>query len=261
MGDVLFIYAILFVALFFFMTAAFLLSRMLDKRDDLTDVIWGIGFILIVFYVLLLTREATLWQQLLPVVLVTIWGLRLSAHILKRFLHSEGDPRYQALQEKWGANEFWRSYTSVFLLQGLLMLIISLPAVLAIINPATNAWLIGSGITLWVIGFSFEAVGDAQLTRFLQKPENKGKLMTTGLWEYTRHPNYFGEVTQWWGLAVIALSAPYGWLGVLGAITITVLITRISGVPLAEARYKNRSDWQAYARRTSALIPKPPRKV
>ena len=115
------------------------------------------------------------------------------------------------------------------------------------------------GFIVWLIGFYFESVGDKQLANFIHNPENKGKLMTEGLWKYSRHPNYFGEVTQWWGIWIIALSVPYGWVAIIGPITITILILFVSGVPLLEKKYKGRSDFEAYKKRTSIFIPLPPK--
>jgi steroid 5-alpha reductase family enzyme len=111
------------------------------------------------------------------------------------------------------------------------------------------------GTLLWVCGFVFEAIGDAQLKAFIAKPENRGKLMTEGLWSMTRHPNYFGEITMWWALALIAITLPYGWLGVGGATLITILITKVSGIPPAEKRAAEKPGWEDYKQKTAALIP------
>jgi steroid 5-alpha reductase family enzyme len=114
-------------------------------------------------------------------------------------------------------------------------------------------------VCVWVIGFFFESVGDAQLSRFIKDPANKGKLMQSGLWKYTRHPNYFGEVTQWWGLWIIALSVSYGWLGIIGPLTITTLILKVSGIPLLEKSMEGNPEFQEYKKRTSVFFPLPPK--
>ena len=115
----------------------------------------------------------------------------------------------------------------------------------------------GLGILIWLIGFFFESVGDAQLKSFVSKPINKGRLMQTGLWRYTRHPNYFGEVTQWWGLWLIATNAPNGWLGIIGPLTITILILKVSGIPLLEKKMIENPEFAEYKKRTSVFIPLP----
>jgi steroid 5-alpha reductase family enzyme len=125
--------------------------------------------------------------------------------------------------------------------------------------PAPLGWLDGLGVTVWLAGFCFEAFGDWQLLQFIRTPANKGKLMTSGLWRYTRHPNYFGEVTLWWGIWLMALSVPGGWLTVVGPLTITTLILKVSGIPMLEKPYEDRADFQAYKRRTSAFFPLPPK--
>jgi steroid 5-alpha reductase family enzyme len=112
---------------------------------------------------------------------------------------------------------------------------------------------------VWLIGFYFESVGDAQLALFIQNPTNKGKLMQTGLWAYSRHPNYFGEVTQWWGIWLIALTTPWGIVTVVGPLMITFLILFVSGVPLLEKKMETHQDFAAYKKRVSVFLPLPPR--
>ncbi len=114
---------------------------------------------------------------------------------------------------------------------------------------------------VWLTGFSFEAIGDRQLAAFIRDPANRGQLMTGGLWSYTRHPNYFGEAAMWWGMAMLALSAPNGWLGLVGPLVITILLLFVSGVPLLEKKYAGRPDWEEYKKRTSIFIPWFPKKV
>jgi steroid 5-alpha reductase family enzyme len=255
-------YLILLGSIVGFEIIVFCISRLIGKRNDFADVAWGIGFILLAVVTFCCHHSPSLlWRQLLPVILVSIWGLRLSTHIFRRFIRNkQGDARYHELATKWGSHVELRSFLDVFLSQGILTILVSTPVILAVSSTPKNTMLIIIGAAIWLVGFFFESVGDAQLTRFLANPVNKGQLMTAGLWRYTRHPNYFGEITQWWGLFVIGLSAAYGWIGVIGALAITVLVTKISGIPLLEAHYKGRSDWEAYARQTSTLIPRLPHK-
>ena len=153
-----------------------------------------------------------------------------------------------------------RSYAQVYLLQGFLLFLVASPVLLINGSVATGLGMLDAlGMAVWLVGFSFEAVGDAQLARFIKDPVNKGKLMQGGLWAYTRHPNYFGEVTQWWGLWLVALSVPGGWLGIIGPMTITFLILKVSGVPMLERKMQEHPEFAAYERRVSMFIPLPPR--
>jgi steroid 5-alpha reductase family enzyme len=147
------------------------------------------------------------------------------------------------------------------MLQGGLLYLISLPVIRIILaGRSAWTWLDGLGIIVWVIGFLFEVVGDYQLKSFLKNEANRGKIMQQGLWKYTRHPNYFGEVTLWWGIYLVALSTPGGWMTIIGPVTISFLILKVSGIPLLEKAYVNNPEFQEYARRTSAFFPLPPRK-
>jgi len=228
-------------------------------RNDLADVIWGLGFIVIAWTGALAGGHlGHSWQVILVDGLVTIWGLRLAYHIGQRFRHSQHeDRRYQEQRKAWGGHQAWHSFINVFLPQGALMLVVSLPVTLVNANaPARLTWLVVVGALIWLFGFAYEATGDRQLKRFLADPASRGQIMTLGLWHYSRHPNYFGEVTQWWAIALIALSVPYGWIGLVGATMITYLITRVSGVPLAEAGFAGRPEWERYKSQTPALIPR-----
>ena len=181
---------------------------------------------------------------MLVCVLVSIWGIRLAWHIHARNKGKGEDYRYLAWRKQWGNWFYLRSYLQVYLLQGVLLFLISLP--LFVIN-AQGGGSLGLldfvGVFVWLIGFIFETVGDAQLARFIQNPLNKGKLMQGGLWGYTRHPNYFGEVTLWWGIGIISLSVPYGGWGLLGPVIITYLILKVSGIPLLEKKMEQHPDF------------------
>ena len=145
------------------------------------------------------------------------------------------------------------------MLQGTFLFIIVLPVVL--INRSVGSTvnvLDFAGMAIWLIGFYFEVVGDAQLAQFINNPANKGRLMQDGLWAYTRHPNYFGEVTQWWGLWVISLSAPFGWATIIGPALITFLILKVSGIPMLEKKMAEKLEFEAYKKRVSVFIPLPP---
>jgi steroid 5-alpha reductase family enzyme len=241
-----------------YMTLCFFLS-LVKKRNDIADVAWGIGFIVAAVVSLVAANNYAPRAQLVTL-LVMAWGSRLAVHIHVRNRGKGEDPRYRKWREEWGGNFYLRSFLQVFLLQGFLLLTIATPVIAVNVSGATTLnWFDGVGALVWLTGFLFEAVGDWQLLRFIRNPANRGSLMTSGLWRYSRHPNYFGEVTLWWGIWLFALSTPYGWLSVIGPITITMLILKVSGIPMLEKKYENRPDFQEYKKRTSPFFPLPPR--
>lgn len=247
-----------------YMTAWFIFS-VIRKRNDVADIAWGLGFVLAsaVAYVQN-PRPGNISR--ISLVLTTIWGLRLAIHILLRNRNKTEDFRYARWRQEWGKLFYIRSFIQVYLLQGVLLLLVILPVVISTgISTRTDipAWA-AAGIILWCFGFFFEAVGDHQLSMFISNPKNKGQIMTSGLWQYTRHPNYFGEVTQWWGLWLLlgasTVSAELKLFGLIGPLTITTLILFVSGVPLLEKKYAANKDFQAYAKRTNKFFPWNPRK-
>jgi steroid 5-alpha reductase family enzyme len=229
------------------------------KRNDVADEAWGLGFIFIAFATILLSG-ATGFKNLLLLILVTLWGARLYWHISRRHKGKKEDPRYQAFRKDWKDWFVLKSFFNIYLLQGMLMILISFPIILTNITTRGEFYLVNYfGLLIWLLGYWFEVTADAQLRDFLKNPQNKGKLMTQGLWKYSRHPNYFGEIAMWWGIYLIALPA-YPYLALVGPVTITYLIMFVSGVPMLEERYKNREDWKNYARKTSILFPTLPKK-
>ena len=146
----------------------------------------------------------------------------------------------------------------MFLLQGFLLYLIALPVVVINLSGYSGfSWLDGAGVLVWLIGFCFESLADLQLKNFKSKPENKGQIITTGLWKYSRHPNYFGESVQWWGIFLLALSAPFGWATVISPILITFLVRYVSGVPMLEKKYEGHVSFGAYKNKTSVFFPMP----
>jgi steroid 5-alpha reductase family enzyme len=227
------------------------------KRRDVVDSAWGLGFVLVAWMTFAL-RNNDSWTTTAAVLLTTLWGIRLFLHVTTRNWKKKEDYRYTQLGDL-GTVKLWaRTFTNVFLLQGVLMILISLP-VIAIMSAekAPIYWFAAVGAVVWLFGIIFEAVGDYQLREFL-KTKAKGQIMQSGLWRYSRHPNYFGEVTAWWGAAIVALSYGQLW-GLIGAATITILILKVSGIPLLEQRYVKDKAFQAYAKRTSIFIPLPPK--
>jgi len=231
------------------------------KRDaSIVDGFWGLGFVGLAWLYVGLAREPPL-RAALVAALFSLWGLRLSTHIIRRSAGASEDYRYAAMRNRWGSKFWWVSLFTVFGLQGALMLLISAP-LYVMTTRAPTPWgpLDGLGLLLFAVGLGFEAVADAQLRRFKADPENQGRTLQAGLWRYTRHPNYFGDALVWWGLFVLAdLTTGPGWT-VLSPIVMTGLLMRVSGVPLLEAHMRrSRPDFAEYAARTNAFFPGPPK--
>lgn len=253
-------YLILALLLFFYMSFWFIVS-LIKKRNDVADVAWGLGFVLMSWSSLFLSDFFGA-RGVLVVILVTMWGLRLSWHIHQRNKNKKEDYRYLAWRKEWGKWFYLRSYFQVYILQGFLLFLIVSPVL--IINKNFNnqlSYFDFIGLLVWLIGFYFEVVGDAQLAKFIKNPANKGKLMQSGLWAYTRHPNYFGEVTQWWGLWIIALAVNNGWIGLISPMTITFLILKVSGIPMLEKKMQKKPGFQDYKKRVNKFFPWPNRKL
>lgn len=242
------------------MTLLWLLSLRL-KNSSIVDIFWGTGFVITAWLYFAFTPEGFLIRKLLLAALVTIWGLRLSVHILRRNWGKPEDFRYQKWREESGGKWWWQSFFKVFLLQGLLLWIISAPLLAAQVRatPAHLTFFDYAGLAVWLVGFFFEAAGDYQLIRFKANPANRGKVLDTGVWRYTRHPNYFGDATQWWGYYLIAASGG-GWWSIFSPVLMTLLLLRISGVALLEKSLETRPGYKEYIERTSPFIPWIPRR-
>lgn len=259
--DFLSVYLTLGLIILGLMSLLWLVSLAL-KNSSIVDIFWGSGFVITAWAAFLLTPQGYEGRKWLIAILVTLWGLRLTLHILTRNWGKPEDFRYQVWRKEAGAAWWWRSFFKVFLLQGILMWVISTPLLAAQVSaqPAKLTWLDSLAIPLWLMGFFFEAVGDWQLRRFIANPANKGKVLQTGVWRYTRHPNYFGDATQWWAYYLIALAAG-GWWTIFSPAIMTFLLTRVSGVTLLEKSLKEeKPGYKEYAERTSSFIPWFPKK-
>ena len=257
MGTAMIAAALAIVAL---MLTTWIVSVMI-KNASIVDIVWGLGFV-VVAWTVRLTVEGDTTRQNLIVVLVTLWGLRLALYLAKRNIGHGEDFRYVLMRRKHGARFPLVSLYTVFAFQGALMWVVSLPVQL---GQADDSAPVGPlaviGVFAWVVGFLFESVGDAQLARFKKDPANAGKVMDRGLWSLTRHPNYFGDAVQWWGIGIVAAEAGSAAIGLIGPVVMTFLLTRVSGVPMLEhSMAKRRPGYEDYVRRTSAFLPRPPRK-
>lgn len=229
------------------------------QRNDVMDVAWGLGPVLLSWWLVVYARSLAL----VPIAaLVSLWGVRLSVHIVRRDFApgTAENPRYAAWRAKWRFFAL-RSYLQVYLLQGLFLLLVSAPVIVFASAPAFGDPVLSLlGGLIFAAGFALETTADNQLAAFLADKDTRGHVMDRGLWAWSRHPNYFGESLVWWGLAVIALAVPLGWLGLVGPVTITVLLVFVSGIPVVERPHAGEPEWEAYKARTSAFLPLPPHK-
>lgn len=238
-----------------YFTVIFVVAQIL-KNNSIVDSFWGPGFLVVALFTFFQSQNRGM-RAMVVTALVTIWAIRLFYHITLRNWNKPEDYRYINMRKRWG-NQFPRlkAYLNVFVFQGVMLFIISLPITVAnSYSDQTLGIIAYIGIILWVIGFYFESRGDRELKEFKAKPDSKGRLMTEGLWSYTRHPNYFGEATQWWGIFLIVITSPSQiWL-IISPLLITLLLLFVSGVPLLEKKYKDRPDFIEYSKRTNKFFP------
>lgn len=243
------------LAIFLYMSGWFVIS-LLARRNDIADVAWGIGFIVVVWLSYLFGNQSV--NLLIATVCVTFWGLRLATHIYTRNARKKEDYRYAQWRLEWGSWFIVRSYLQVYLLQGMFMFLVISPVLWLASNSYTFdwSWYHTLGMVVWIVGFIFEAVGDYQLRVFMKNPDNKGRIMRYGLWSRTRHPNYFGEVTLWWGIWLITLGTTFNVWSLVGPLTITYLILFVSGIPMLEKKYEGNKEFEDYKRSTPAFFPR-----
>lgn len=246
-----------FLALYFFISLVWLVS-LLTKDASIVDRFWGLLFILLSTGYLIIAEESG-WRAVLVTGLVAVWGLRLSIHIHMRNRGEGEDYRYKMMRQSNGSRFWWYSFFSVFALQASLAIIISIPLLLAVFigGPREVLWSDLVGISLWLVGFVFEAGADWQLRKFKSDPKNKGKLLTTGFWSLSRHPNYFGDACLWFGYFLLGLSAPFGWLGAIGPVIMFLFLRYVSGAALLEKGLKkSKPGYEDYERNTPVFFPK-----
>jgi steroid 5-alpha reductase family enzyme len=243
-------------AVLVYMTVWFVVARA-RKRLDTVDNAWGGGYFVMAWVVVAIQRS---WLTLVIAILTSIWAARLTLHIAKRNAKRPEDPRYVAISQKWKGNYWIRAYFSIFVLQGALIWTIGLPISLAGNLSVKHQLAYGIiGTIIWIKGYVIEALADRQLRQYLATKPDKTSVLDSGLWRYSRHPNYFGEIMQWYGIAIIACGVRYGWIGLIGPTVLYLTIRYASGVPPIENRRKDNPAYQAYIERTSVLFPLPPR--
>jgi steroid 5-alpha reductase family enzyme len=249
------------------MTTLWLVSLAL-RNASIVDLFWGPGFAVVSWVALwwsvahgFAPEEGA--RRLMLALPVTVWGLRLGGYLSFRNLGKGEDYRYAEMRRRRGRSFWAQSLPRVFLLQGVLMWVVSLPVQVGMAAPGRAGlgpavWM---GAVVWLTGLCFEATGDWQLSRFKSRPANKGLVMDRGLWRYTRHPNYFGDFLVWWGLYVMALDGPGAWWTIVGPLLMSTLLLRVSGVALLEKTITaRRPGYAEYVRRTSVFFPRSPRR-
>ncbi|MFD2202944.1 DUF1295 domain-containing protein [Shivajiella indica] len=243
--------------LFIYMVCWFLIA-VFKKRNDVADIAWGLGFVFLAWISFSLGNKNP--RSILVNSLVTIWGLRLAWHIFNRNKGKKEDFRYLEWRKTW-KYFYLRSFFQVFMLQGFFLYIIAFPVLYINISPpnSLSGW-DSLAVMIWLFGFVFESLGDYQLQQFKNNPNNKGKIIQTGLWKFSRHPNYFGDAVQWWGIFILALPLAGGWITIIGPIMITYLLRYVSGVPMLERKYLGNPEFEKYKQKTSVFFPLPPKK-
>lgn len=243
------------IGLIFLYFLMFFIYGTLKKNNSVVDFGWGMGFVLVSFYTMLRMGNWGL-VSLITTLLATLWGGRLFYHIFKRNHGKAEDFRYANWRKEWGKWVIPRAFFQVYMLQGAFMFAIAFPIVWIHekVDQTLSLWGL-LGFLIWLLGYYFEVVGDAQLAAFKKNPVNKGKLMTSGLWQYTRHPNYFGEATMWWGIWILGMSVGNSWISILSPLIITFLLRFVSGVPMLEKAMLHREGYENYAKRTNVFVP------
>ena len=249
------------IIVFCYMVMMFIIGLII-KDNSKIDVAWAMGFLLITAYSFGMFSEQD-GRQISSLICIALWALRLSGHILERGCGKPEDFRYAAWRKEWKCFHL-RAFFQIYMLQGIFMYAIAVPALLTnfmnwpYLDPFTGESVpIVVGVIVWLIGFLFESISDFQLRQHVKNPEMRGKIITTGCWRYSRHPNYFGEALLWWGITIIT----WRWYAIFSPLLLTLLLVFVSGVPMLERKYMKREDFREYAKKTSIFIPWCPKRV
>lgn len=258
----------IFALVVLIVTAAVFLLAMALRDNSIMDIAYGPTFLIATVATIWLTESFGL-LPLVATVLVALWSARLGVRILHKNFGKPEDARYAAWRGNWQARGqlyfIIRSYLQIYVLQGIIISIVALPVIFMIANPFIfNLWSLALGVSVWLIGFGIEAIADWQLDRFIARKKagnETAELLTTGLFRYSRRPNYFGESLLWWGMALIVLPLPYGYLALIGPLLITYIVTKVTG-PMLERIFLEQypDEYRAYMETTSYFIPWPPEK-
>lgn len=242
------------LAVFLFFLVLFVIS-LIRQDNTIADIGWPLGFVIAVF-VVLWQRDTVSLRQVIAIVLVSVWGVRLSLHVWLRNRGKGEDWWHKAWRHSWGEHWVIRSFLQIYLLPLVYLLLIVSPVIYinTFAGPSLGVadWV---GLALWIFGFTWEVVGDHQLVHFKRRQKSKGHVLCTGLWRYSRHPNYFGEILLWTGLWVMATSLTGGWLTFVGPLASAVLLIWGRGIPRLEKHFSANPEYLAYQRNTSMLVP------
>jgi steroid 5-alpha reductase family enzyme len=249
------------VAVLAVLAVTFAASKIAGKHSVI-DSAWGLLFVAVAVAAFACSAgHGDALRRWLLLVLPGLWGLRLAQHIARRTVGKPEDPRYAELLAKAKGNPDLYALRMIYLLQGVLALVIAAPILVGAFEPRPAWGLAWAGVALWCVGVFFESVGDHQMERFRSDPANKGKVIDSGLWRYTRHPNYFGDACVWWGIFLLGAERWPGILTIPAPILMTLLLTKGSGARILEKHMSKRDGWDEYAARTSGFFPRPPKKV
>lgn len=248
--------------------AVMVVTALITKRSGkaaYVDAAWGASFVAatwVALVALMIQGQAPTYRAWILTALVTFWGVRLTWHLARRVRAStHDDPRYEKfLGGAIAEVPFIRVLTKVFALQAVLVIVVSLPLVVGLVQTEANPWWIAVGCVVWLVGVAFEAVSDAQLATYQRNPR-RPRILMTGLWSWSRHPNYFGDFCVWWGFWLVggvATGVHYGLMSAFSPVLMSWILIGVSGVRLAEKRMTGRPGWTAYAARTPIFFPFPP---
>ncbi len=232
------------------------------KSYNTVDIAFGAAFPLAAILMGIFSGVFFILNKIIVILLILLWGARMAITLtLRKYGKDEQtgeDRRFKEYRDKFGEAAKWKGFVILYLPQSLLVMMVGFP-VYAVMNTATSftiAYIVG--VIIWAVGFIFELIADLQMWKFKQAEENKGLIMKSGLWKYSMHPNYFGEILQWAGFFLVGLTSPNPWLqvlGMMGPITIWATLMFVSGIPLLDNRYKGIEDYQEYRRNTNRLVP------
>ena len=225
--------------------------------SSIVDIFWGPAFLGLCLVAITEIYHQMVWQQWLVFAMVGLWGLRLGGHLLIRHHDKGEDERYKFWRSRYRTRWWWISLPFVFLTQAMLIWVISSPLIAVVGRASENIdqrWL-AAGVTLWAVGFVYETVADWQLARFSRSEKSDARVLDSGLWRYSRHPNYFGEAVLWWGFYLCAVAFGAAWT-IVAPVIVTWLLLRVSGIPMLEERLKkSRPGYISYVESTAAFFP------